>query len=310
MKLSQILLEETGKPKALIMAGGAGAGKSYILSKIDTKGITQHNPDKYVEDPESPMFNNLGAASPVVKKDVLAAVDAKESFIWDTTGRDIDTIRDMKEEGYDVFVVMVYTHPIISFISNFERSRSVPKSAVFSTWQQAYDLVDNYRALLGKNFVLVSNLRGGEYEKQIKDFNKAAEKKGAGILQYLDTMIAKDPEKYKTTFAKDFDITDPEALEAYNTEVSGLKFDPDDESMVKQLKRHFMKSWEKKGQGPGRKSMDTKVKSIERTRDNAAGKHEKIMDEIAKMVLSPKFNNMLNPDKESEAIFKANQFLK
>ena len=44
MKLSQILLEETGKPKALIMAGGAGAGKSYILSKIDTKGITQHIP--------------------------------------------------------------------------------------------------------------------------------------------------------------------------------------------------------------------------------------------------------------------------
>ena len=42
---------------------------------------------------------------------------------------------------------------------------------------------------------------------------------------------------------------------------------------------------------------------------NAAAKHEKIMDEIAKMVLSPKFNKMLNPDKESEAIFKANQFL-
>ena len=310
MKLSQILLEENGRPKALIMAGGAGAGKSYILSKIDTRGTTQYNPDKYVEDPKSPMFNNLGAAAPMVKKDVIAAVEAKESFIWDTTGRDIGIIGDMKEEGYDVFVVMVYTHPIISFISNFERSRAVPKSAVFSTWQQAYDLVDNYRDLLGKNFILVSNLRGGEYEKQIKDFNKAAEKKGAGILQYLDTMIAKDPQKYKTTFSKDFDITDPEALEAYGTEVEGLKFDADDESMVKQLKRHFMKSWEKKGQGPGRTSMETKIKSIERTRDNAAGKHEKIMDEIAKMVLNPKFNKMLDPEPQSEAIFKANQFLK
>ena len=310
MKLAQILLEQEGRPKALIMAGGAGAGKSYILSKVNTRDITQHNPDKYVEDPESPMYNNLGAAAPMVKKDVLAAVDAKESFIWDTTGRDIETIRQIQEEGYDVFVVMVYTHPIISFISNFERSRAVPKSAVFSTWQQAYDLVDNYRDLLGKNFILVSNMRGGEYDKQIKDFNKAAQKKGAGILQYLDSMISKDPEKYKTTFSKDFDINDPEPLEAYNTEVQGLNFEEDDESMVKQLKRHFMKSWEKKGQGPGRKSLETKIKSIERTRDNAAVKHEKILDEIAKMVLNPKFNKMLDAEPQSEAIFKANQFLK
>jgi len=310
MKLAQILLEQEGRPKALIMAGGAGAGKSYILSKVNTRDITQHNPDKYVEDPESPMYNNLGAAAPMVKKDVLAAVDAKESFIWDTTGRDIETIRQIQEEGYDVFVVMVYTHPIISFISNFERSRAVPKSAVFSTWQQAYDLVDNYRDLLGKNFILVSNMRGGEYDKQIKDFNKAAQKKGAGILQYLDSMISKDPKKYKTTFSKDFDITDPKPLEAYNSEVQGLNFEEDDESMVKQLKRHFMKSWDKKGQGPGRKSMETKIKSIERTRDNAAVKHEKILDEIAKMVLNPKFNKMLDAEPQSEAIFKANQFLK
>ena len=310
MKLAQILLEQEEKPKALIMAGGAGAGKSYILSKVNTRDITQYNPDKYVEDPNSPMYNNLGAAAPMVKKDVLAAVDAKESFIWDTTGRDIETIRQIQEEGYDVFVVMVYTHPIISFISNFERSRAVPKSAVFSTWQQAYDLVDNYRDLLGKNFILVSNMRGGEYDKQIKDFNKAAQKKGAGILQYLDSMISKDPEKYKTTFSKDFDINDPEPLEAYNTEVQGLNFEEDDESMVKQLKRHFMKSWDKKGQGPGRKSMETKIKSIERTRDNAAVKHEKILDEIAKMVLNPKFNKMLDAEPQSEAIFKANQFLK
>ncbi len=64
MKLAQILVEQEGRPKALIMAGGAGAGKSYILSKVDTRNTTQYNPDKYVEDPNSPMYNNLGAAAP------------------------------------------------------------------------------------------------------------------------------------------------------------------------------------------------------------------------------------------------------
>lgn len=309
MKLSQILLEENGRPKALIMAGGAGAGKSYILSKIDTRGTTQHNPDKYVEDPESPMFNNLGAASPKVKKDVLAAVEARESFIWDTTGRDIETISKIKDEGYDVFVVMVYTHPIISFISNFERSRAIPKSAVFSTWQQSYDLVDKYRDLLGSNFVLVSNLRGGEFDKKINDFNKAAQRGGEGILQYLDTIISKDPKKYQTSFARPFDITDPEALEAYEEETKGLGINLDDESMVKQLKRHFMKAWDKKGAGPGYVSMKKRMDTIERSRDKAVGRNTKVMDDIADMVTSAEFNQMLQPEKESVAISKANQFL-
>ena len=130
MKLAQILLEQEGRPKALIMAGGAGAGKSYILSKVNTRDITQYNPDKYVEDPNSPMYNNLGAASPMVRKDVLAAVDAKESFIWDTTGRDIETIRQIQEEGYDVFVVMVYTCLLYTSPSPRDRQKSrMPSSA-------------------------------------------------------------------------------------------------------------------------------------------------------------------------------------
>jgi hypothetical protein len=204
---------------------------------------------------------------------------------------------------------MVYTHPIISFISNFERSRAIPKSAVFSTWQQAYNLVDKYRDLLGNNFVLVSNLRGGEFDKKINDFNKAAQRGGEGILQYLDTIISKDPKKYQTTFSKPFDITDPEALEAYEEETRSLKVDLDDESMVKQLKRHFMKAWEKKGVGPGRTSMEKKMATIERTRDKAVGTNTKVMDGIADMVTSSEFNKMLQPEKESVAISKANQFL-
>ena len=310
MKLANILLEQNTKPKALIMSGGGGSGKSYILSKINTGNLPLYNPDSYVEDPNSSMFGNLAAASTQTKKDVADAVDDRKSFIFDTTGRNIDMIRSIKEAGYDVLVVMVYTHPIISFLSNFERKRSLPKSAVFSTWQQSYDLVDDYRRLLKNNFILVSNLRGGEYEKKIKDFNKAAEKGGKGILQYLDSIVSMNPEKYQTSFSKDFDITDPEALEAYNKEVEGLKFDETDSSMVKQLKRHFMKSWNAKNIGPGRKSMNTRIKSIERTRNKAAERHGKVMNDIAKMVLSSKFNKMLNPLPQSEAIFKANQFLK
>jgi hypothetical protein len=309
MKLSQILLEQEGKPRALVMAGGGGAGKSYLLSKINTEGYKLHNPDTYVEDPNHPMHQNLSAASNQVKKDVLESIEKKESFIWDTTGRSLDIATTILDAGYDLMVIMVYTHPIISFTANFERERSIPKSAVFSTWQQSYDLIDGYRDLLGNNFILVSNLRGGEYEKKINDFNKAAQKGGEGILQYLDTLIAKDPKKYQTSFAKPFEIEDPEALEAYEEETRGLNVDLDDESMVKQLKRHFMSSWNKKGVGPGRTSMEKKMATIERGRDTAVERNTKVMDSIADMVTSSEFNQTLNPEKDSVAISKANKFL-
>ena len=70
-----------------------------------------------------------------------------------------------------------------------------------------------------------------------------------------------------------------------------------------------MKAWEEKGAGPGRSSMEKKMATIERSRDKAVGTNTKVMDEIADMVTSSEFNKMLQPEKESVAISKANQFL-
>ena len=35
MKLTQLILEARNKPKLVVMAGGAGAGKSYLLNQLD-----------------------------------------------------------------------------------------------------------------------------------------------------------------------------------------------------------------------------------------------------------------------------------
>lgn len=310
MKLVDILLEQKEKPKALVMAGGGGAGKSYILDKLKVGGTKVFNPDKYVEDPEHEYYQNLSAASWKVKRDVQDAVDKKQSFVWDTTGTNIESVKNLVDEGYDVTVVMVYTHPIISFLSNFERERSMDKSAVFTTWDKVYDLIEDYRKLLKNNFFLISNLRGGEYDKKIEDFNKAAKKGGEGLLDYINTLVEEEPEKYRSSFSKPFDITDPEALEAYDEEVKNLQFDRSDSNMVKNLKKHFMKSWEKKNIGPGEKSMKTKIVAIERNRERAENTYREVLESIAKKLANNKFSEALKPDKLSTVVDKVNKFFK
>ena len=46
MKLSDIILEQNGRPKAVVMAGGAGAGKSYVLNQLSLDSLKQYNADK------------------------------------------------------------------------------------------------------------------------------------------------------------------------------------------------------------------------------------------------------------------------
>jgi uridine kinase len=84
VKLIDLLLEATQKPKAIIMAGGASVGKSTVLNQIQSslKGFENLNADKYVEDKDSPMYGNLSAASSQIrKKDLPSAIDNKKNLI-------------------------------------------------------------------------------------------------------------------------------------------------------------------------------------------------------------------------------------
>jgi predicted ABC-type ATPase len=148
ISLVQLLREVQGNPKAIIMAGGAGSGKTYLLNQLGLDSLLNLNPDKYVEDPDHPYYNKLGPASSQTAKDAMAATEDKISFVWDTTAsgkgfqKNLDTILS---KGYDVYMVMVYAHPMISYISNFMgRDRNIPASAVFSTWRDVYSKIEDY----------------------------------------------------------------------------------------------------------------------------------------------------------------------
>ena len=167
MKLTQLILEKRNRPKLVVMAGGAGTGKSYLLNQLDLGSLHLVNPDKYVEDPDSPAFNKLSPGVALANKEAEALSDEKTSFVWDTTASNSSKIKMFLDKGYDVYMVMVYTHPMIAYISNFSRNRNVPRSAVFSTWNNVYALLDTYNKMLKGNLSIFVNSRGGEFDKEV-----------------------------------------------------------------------------------------------------------------------------------------------
>jgi hypothetical protein len=215
--LVKLLNEILNPPKAIIMAGGASVGKSTILKSIQPQlsGFNNLNADKYVEDPDSPLYGNLGGASSRIKKeDLPRAIKSRSNFIYDTTASNIKTLKplvdELENEGYDVMMLMVYAHPIVSFLRNFKRERKVPLIGLLSTWTSVYSLIEDYKKLFGDNFILITSPASTQEEKdQIKAF-QTAQNRGK-LKEYFEDLMSTG--EYKSTFRKDDSELSPEELE-------------------------------------------------------------------------------------------------
>jgi hypothetical protein len=310
MKLSELILEATTKPKAVIMAGGAGAGKTYLLNQLSLDSLTQFNPDKYVEDPDHPYYNNLGAASRQVNKDVEAAADEKTSFVWDTTASGIQFDKNLDKlfnNGYDVYMVMVYTHPMISYISNFERGRNVNSSAVFSTWRNAYQKIGDLNKKLKGNLSIHVNDRGGKYAKEIEAFNTAAKNGPAGIKDYLQKYNERTGAG-KSSFFKPVEMSKQEEDEFIKA-TANIDYDKDNRSEDKALKTAFLKSYQSIGTGPGEDKLRDALKKYRDKKAKADKDSEAVLDSIADMLFNPVFQDKLQHSTPAEIDSKVQAFL-
>ena len=310
IKLTDLILEATNKPKAVIMAGGAGSGKSYLLNQLNLDSLEQFNPDKYVEDKEHPYYNNLGAASRQVEKDVLAAAENKTSLVWDTTasGAKFDENLDkLLKGGYDVYMVMVYTHPMISYISNFKRGRNIPASSVFTTWRNAYQKIGNFDKKLKGNFSIFVNDRGGEFKKEIEGFNTAAKNGVTGIKDYLKAYNDRTGAG-KSSFFKPVQMSQEEEQE-FDKATLNVDWKKDNRSEDKALKTAFLKSYQKIGTGPGEDKLRDVVKKYRDKRDSKEKDNDAVLDSIADMVFNPTFQDLLQHSSPQEIDQKLQAFL-
>ena len=251
IKLLELLKEVMApKDKMIIMAGAAGSGKSTLISKIEsaTPGFEIINPDKYVEDKDSPMYNNLMQSSMQVDdKDVPDALANHKSFIWDTTASNANKLfgglYKRKEipgllnqhPDYDVMMIMVYAHPIVSFLRNFKRERRVPRMGVISTWNSVYGNIDTYKSKLGDNFIMYQ-APDDEYQNEINGFNEAV--KQGKLYDWLEELTSKDPDQFRSTLGnKPPEPTTPE--EQAKKDKAKEKSTEIYKQQVEQLEREF-----------------------------------------------------------------------
>jgi predicted kinase len=204
IKLLDLLLEVKEGKKAIIMAGGAGAGKStfvkQIRSDLKNQGWIELNADKYVEDKDSPMYNNLAKASiQIDKKDLPDTIQSGKNFLYDTTGTNVERITNIKDSGYNIMMVMVYTNPIVSFLRNFSRERKVPTVGVLSSWNNVYKNIDTYKKMFGDNFYLVETGMSNDEQKMVAEFEKAY--KSNKLKEFFEQLLSSG--QFKSTFKKD-----------------------------------------------------------------------------------------------------------
>jgi len=178
IKLLDLLLEATNKPKAIFLSGPAGSGKTYITKQLIPSGLTVINIDDtyeellraaglgtkiadFSQDQLSQAAKLMGQAQKATKEKYAQLSTAKNNIIIDGTGAASKPLLKKKEElealGYDTLMIMIWVSPYTSLERNAQRDRALPPAIVLRTWRDVNKNIETYRSAFGNNFILIDN---------------------------------------------------------------------------------------------------------------------------------------------------------
>lgn len=242
ISLVQLLKEVQSSPKAIFMAGPAGAGKTFTLNKLGIKGFTMINVDEDYEEllknelgkedfasmsPEelSTAAKLMGKARVTTREKETQAVGSLQNIVIDGTGSASKPLLKKKQElearGYKTFMIMIYVSPMTSLKRNAERGRSLPTIAVLKSWAGLVSNINLYRQEFGNNIVIVNN--------DPEDVDKSFDVEQVRQLFPMPKGKPKTPEEIEKSKA-DKEKTNQEIKDLLNTE---REFDTFDEAKQK-----------------------------------------------------------------------------
>ena len=178
IKLLDLLLEATDRPKAIFLAGPAGSGKSYTAKQIIPSSLKVINVDDTYEEllkaaglgtkiadfsqaELSQAAKLMGQAQKATKEKYAQLSAAKNNIVVDGTGAASKPLLKKKEElealGYDTLMIMIWVSPYTSLERNAQRDRALPPAIVLRTWRDVNKNVETYKGAFGNNFILLDN---------------------------------------------------------------------------------------------------------------------------------------------------------
>lgn len=182
--------------KAIFLAGGPGAGKTYVGDKLLAgSGLKLLNTDKAFElfitkkglrkdmpDDEKEERDKLrGRAKEVTSHQKELWVNGRLGLIIDGTAKDLQKIDQVKNElekyGYDTVMVFVNTSLVTALKRNQERydkegGRKVPPEIVRGSWHEVQENMMKYQQLFGTSrFFILDNSGGMEDPTRAQNFN-------------------------------------------------------------------------------------------------------------------------------------------
>ena len=171
--------------KAVMLAGGPGSGKSFIVGKsaLTALGFKLINSDSFFEkalkkaglklDPKdiaSPKGQELRVkAKALTSLQTDIALNGRLGLIIDGTGRDYNVIKNHVNElralGYAIHMIFVNTDLETAIERNNNRPRSLSIDIVTTSWKAVQNNIGKFQALFKNRLTVVDNSKDSNVEK-------------------------------------------------------------------------------------------------------------------------------------------------
>ena len=183
MKTYKELQEGLNDPnifKAFFLAGGPGSGKSFVVRQttggtglqivnsddaferyLKQAGLEMDMRTTQAEREKEERDTERKRAKRVTKARKGGYVEGRLGLIIDGTGKDYDKIAkqsiQLKQLGYDTYMIFVNTSLDVALERNAKRERSVSTSVATNSWRSVQSNIGKFSQHFRQNFIVVDN---------------------------------------------------------------------------------------------------------------------------------------------------------
>lgn len=216
--------------KAVLMIGGPGSGKSYIIKTVFKNKLKvvssdaifefllkKHNLplkiDKKNDAQYALQMDQRNRAIQLLKTPVGNYINGMLPLVVDGTGKNFNKIemqkRELEEIGYDVYCIMVNTTLDVAIQRNLKRARSVPAELVSNAWHEVQNNLGKYSQMFGNSFLIVDNNDNLNTEQLSRIENQIINSKLKNRIgnEVISWIKSNNKSYYSDYIKKDFTIT-------------------------------------------------------------------------------------------------------